>query len=162
MFNYHPNLSPFTRNHPRPHRIHSSLTSSARTFFFLFTPPRFLEGNGGLGRGGGARDRVQIEERQGRNEVRYQARLVPQVPHSQGHGIGGAPHPRLLQLDSNLASPEFHFRYLQKEKSVASWNNKGRFSLGPKLRLITDRTMSRDKVNDSRNGRLPWRRKWPN
>ena len=45
-------------------------------FFFLFAPSRYLGGRWWSRRG--TRDRVQIEERQGRDEVRCQARSVPQ------------------------------------------------------------------------------------
>ena len=51
-------------------------------FFFLFSPSRYLGGKWWSRRG--PRDRVQIEERQGRDEVRCQARSVPQVPHYKG------------------------------------------------------------------------------
>ena len=56
-------------------------------FLFLFAPPCYLGGR--RWSRWGPRDRVQIEERQGRDEVHYQARSVPQVSHYKVGGMGG-------------------------------------------------------------------------
>ena len=64
----------------------TSLYNQSRTtfFFFLFAPPPTQRWSRW-----GPRDRVQIEERQGRDEVRCQVRSVQQVSHYKGVGLEG-------------------------------------------------------------------------